>query len=33
MERGFEAQALSLSELTLDQMEAGWQQVKAAEKG
>jgi ATP diphosphatase len=33
MERGFEAEALSLPELSLDQMEAGWQRVKAGEKG
>jgi ATP diphosphatase len=32
MEQGFEARALSLSELSLDEMEAGWQRVKAAEK-
>jgi nucleoside triphosphate diphosphatase len=33
MERDFEAEAKSLSELSLDEMEAGWQRVKAAEKG
>ena len=32
MERDFEGQAKSLSELTLDEMEAGWQRVKAAER-
>ena len=32
MERDFEAQARSLSELALDEMEAGWQRVKAAER-
>jgi ATP diphosphatase len=32
MERAFEAEAKSLSELSLDQMEVGWQQVKAAEQ-
>jgi nucleoside triphosphate diphosphatase len=33
MEQNFEAEAKSLSELSLDEMEAGWQRVKAAEKG
>lgn len=33
MERDFAAEAKSLSELALDQMEEGWQRVKAAEKG
>ena len=32
MERGFEAEAKSLSELSLDEMEAGWIRVKAAER-
>jgi ATP diphosphatase len=32
MERDFEAQARSLAELSLDEMEAGWQRVKAAER-
>ena len=32
MERNFEAQAKSLSELPLKEMEAGWQKVKAAER-
>jgi ATP diphosphatase len=32
MERGFEASARSLSELSLDEMEIGWQRVKAAER-
>jgi ATP diphosphatase len=32
MEQNFEFQARSLSELTLDEMEAGWQRVKAAER-
>ncbi|MDB5401638.1 MAG: nucleoside triphosphate diphosphatase [Acetobacteraceae bacterium] len=32
MERDFEAQAKGLSELSLDEMEAGWQRVKAAEQ-
>jgi nucleoside triphosphate diphosphatase len=32
MERDFETQAKSLSELSLDVMEAGWQRVKAAER-
>jgi nucleoside triphosphate diphosphatase len=32
MEQGFEAQARSLAEVSLDEMEAGWQQVKAAER-
>jgi nucleoside triphosphate diphosphatase len=32
MEQGFEAQAQSLAEVSLDEMEAGWQQVKAAER-
>jgi ATP diphosphatase len=31
MERDFESQAKSLTELTLQEMEAGWQRVKAAE--
>ncbi len=33
MERAIEAEGKSLSEVTLDEMEAGWQQVKAAERG
>src|SRR3984957_14649333 len=33
MERDFESQARTLSELSLDEMEAGWQRVKAAEAG
>jgi ATP diphosphatase len=33
MERDFEAGAKSLSELSLEEMEAGWQRVKAAEQG
>ena len=33
MERDFEAQARSLRGLSLDEMEAGWQRVKAAERG
>ncbi len=33
MERDFEGQAKSLSELSLAEMEAGWQRVKAAERG
>jgi ATP diphosphatase len=33
MERDFEAQAKSLSELSLEEMETGWQRVKAAERG
>jgi ATP diphosphatase len=33
MERDFESQAKTLSELSLDEMEAGWQRVKAAEHG
>jgi ATP diphosphatase len=33
MERDFAAQAQGLSELSLDEMEAGWQRVKAAERG
>jgi ATP diphosphatase len=33
MERDFEAQAKTLGELSLDEMEAGWQRVKAAERG
>jgi ATP diphosphatase len=33
MERAFEAQAKSLPEVSLDEMEAGWQRVKAAERG
>jgi ATP diphosphatase len=33
MERDFEAQARSLQELALAEMEAGWQRVKAAERG
>jgi ATP diphosphatase len=32
MEREFEAQAKSLAELSLDEMEAGWQRVKAKER-
>jgi ATP diphosphatase len=32
MERDFAAQAKTLGELSLDEMEAGWQQVKAAER-
>jgi nucleoside triphosphate diphosphatase len=32
MERDFETQAKSLSELSLEEMEAGWQRVKAAER-
>jgi nucleoside triphosphate diphosphatase len=32
MERGFEDQARSLAELSLEEMEAGWQRVKAAER-
>ena len=32
MERDFAGQAQTLSELSLDQMEAGWQRVKAAER-
>lgn len=32
MERGFEQQGKTLSELSLEQMEAGWQQVKAGER-
>ena len=32
MERDFEAQAKSLSELSLEEMEAGWQKVKRAER-
>jgi len=32
MERIFEARAKTLSELSLEEMEAGWQQVKAAER-
>jgi ATP diphosphatase len=31
MERDFEAKAITLSELSLTEMEAGWQRVKAAE--
>ncbi len=33
MEANFERDGKSLSELSLDQMETGWQQVKAAERG
>ena len=33
MERDFEARAKSLSELSLEEMEAGWQRVKVAERG
>jgi nucleoside triphosphate diphosphatase len=33
MERNFEADAKSLQELSLEEMEAGWQRVKAAERG
>jgi ATP diphosphatase len=33
MERDFEAHAQPLSELSLEQMEAGWQRVKAIERG
>jgi nucleoside triphosphate diphosphatase len=33
MEHAFERQAKSLSELSLEEMEAGWQSVKAAERG
>jgi ATP diphosphatase len=33
MESDFEAQAQPLSELSLEQMEAGWQRVKAIERG
>jgi ATP diphosphatase len=33
MERDFERQAKTLAELSLDEMEAGWQRVKAAERG
>jgi nucleoside triphosphate diphosphatase len=33
MESDFEAGAKSLAELSLDEMEAGWQRVKAAERG
>jgi ATP diphosphatase len=32
MEAGFESQAKVLAELSLDEMEAGWQRVKAAEQ-
>ncbi|HEY0185361.1 MAG TPA: nucleoside triphosphate pyrophosphohydrolase [Rhodopila sp.] len=32
MERDFEAQARSLAELSLEEMEAGWQRVKAGER-
>ena len=32
MEREFEARAKSLSEMSLEEMEAGWQRVKAAER-
>jgi ATP diphosphatase len=32
MERDFETQAKSLSELSLAEMEAGWQKVKRAER-
>ena len=32
MEHDFEVRAQSLSELSLDQMEAGWQRVKATER-
>jgi ATP diphosphatase len=32
MEREFETQAKSLAELTLDEMETGWQRVKATER-
>jgi ATP diphosphatase len=32
MERDFEARAKSLSEMSLEEMEAGWQRVKAAER-
>ncbi|MDR3534349.1 MAG: nucleoside triphosphate pyrophosphohydrolase [Rhodopila sp.] len=33
MEHDFEEKAQSLAELSLDEMEAGWQRVKAAERG
>jgi nucleoside triphosphate diphosphatase len=33
MEQDFEVQAKSLAELSLEEMEAGWQRVKRAEKG
>jgi nucleoside triphosphate diphosphatase len=33
MENVFESQGKTLSELSLDEMEAGWQHVKAAERG
>ena len=33
MERHFEVKGQSLTELSLDQMEAGWQRVKATERG
>jgi nucleoside triphosphate diphosphatase len=33
MERAFDARAKSLPEVSLDEMEAAWQRVKAAEKG
>ena len=33
MERSFEAEAKTLSELSLAEMEAGWKRVKAAERG
>jgi ATP diphosphatase len=33
MDRGFESEARSLSALSLDEMEAGWQRVKASERG
>ncbi|HEY0423680.1 MAG TPA: MazG nucleotide pyrophosphohydrolase domain-containing protein, partial [Rhodopila sp.] len=33
MERDFEVRAQSLPELSLEEMEAGWQRVKAAEPG
>ena len=32
MERDFETQAKSMTELPLEEMEAGWQRVKAAER-
>jgi uncharacterized protein YabN with tetrapyrrole methylase and pyrophosphatase domain len=32
MEQDFEAQAKTLSELSLEEMEAGWQRVKRAER-
>ena len=33
MEAAYEAEGRSMRELTLDEMEAGWQRVKAAERG